>query len=192
MLVTSINPAYSFNNETPTEGLYMNSMGNYDLKWESTYQKDLGLDLGFLKNRIRITVDLYEKTTKDLLMNVNMPATAPAKRVYMNTGSIVNRGLEFELKSVNIKNRYFTWESDFNISHNNNKVIKLMHNQTFYPSVVSFYSRYNMPAYMTEEGKEIGQFWGFIHDGNYQFEDFDNPEEECIFLKIMYPLMVAV
>lgn len=171
--VSNIRGAYSFNNATPNEGMYQVSMQNDDLRWESSPQTDIGLELGLLKNRIRVTVDVYEKLTKGLLMNVNMPANAPAPRAYMNSGEIQNRGWEFELKTINVKTNNFRWETDFNISHNRNKILKLANNQDVLYSSVRFNSLFNMPAYISEVGKGMGLFYGLVHDGNYQLTDFE-------------------
>lgn len=183
LTVSSFNPAYSFNNGTPSAGMYQTSMENRKLRWESSPQTDFGVDLGFIKNKIKITFDIYKKLTKDLLMNVDMPSNAPVGRIFMNSGEIENKGWELELNTTNLKTRSFTWETSFNISQNKNKVIRLADDQTVLYSSVQFNSQYNMPAYISEVGRPMGQFWGLIHDGNYQYSDFDNPEEGVYVLK---------
>ncbi|NLI72748.1 MAG: TonB-dependent receptor [Bacteroidales bacterium] len=171
--MSSFRGSYSFNNGTPNEGMYQVSMQNDALRWESSPQADIGLELGLFKNRIKITLDVYEKLTKGLLMNVDMPANAPVSRVFMNSGEIRNRGWEFELKTVNIRTNNFSWETDFNISHNRNKIIKLANNQNVIYSSVRFNPLFNMPAYVSKVGESMGQFYGFVHDGNYQLTDFE-------------------
>lgn len=183
LTVSSFNPAYSFHNSTPSAGMWQNGMENRKLRWESSPQTDLGIELGFFNNRIMATFDVYKKLTKGLLMNVDMPSNAPVGRVFMNSGEIDNRGWEFELNTVNISTNDFRWNTSFNISHNRNKIISLADNQPIYFSSISFNSQYNMPAYISKVGMPMGQFWGLIHDGNYQYSDFDNPEEGVYVLK---------
>lgn len=185
--VNTFNPAYSFNNAVPSPGMRQSSMENNNLRWESSPQTDIGIDLGLFKNRIKITADMYRKLTNGLLMNVDMPSNAPVERVFMNSGQIENRGWEFELKTINVSIKNFNWVTDFNISQNINKVLKLADNHPVLYSHVYFNSQFNMPAYVSTVGKPMGQFWGYIHDGNYQFEDFDNPEDGVYILKEHIP-----
>src|SRR5690606_20300411 len=100
------------------KGIQLNSFGNKDLKWETTQQTDLGLDISFLKNRITTTIDVYKKVTSDLLLYANVPYTSGYTRIYKNVGKVSNQGLEVSLSTVNIKGKSFSWESDFNISFN--------------------------------------------------------------------------
>src|SRR5690606_11786112 len=117
--------SYSFNNGTPSTGAIQSSLGNLNLKWETTAQVDFGIDLGFLRNRISFTADVYRKTTYDLLLNADIPATTGYTKVYKNIGEVRNEGLELTLGTVNIKTKNFSWNSDFNISFNRNKVTAL-------------------------------------------------------------------
>src|SRR5690606_25184475 len=84
---------YSYGN-TVNKGIQLNSFGNKDLKWETTQQTDLGLDISFLKNRITTTIDVYKKVTSDLLLYANVPYTSGYTRIYKNVGKVSNQGLE--------------------------------------------------------------------------------------------------
>ena len=75
-LKTPISVSYSFQNKTPLQGLLKENIGNKDLKWETTEQWDLGIDLGFFRDRILFTADLYHKVTRDLLLNAELPYTS--------------------------------------------------------------------------------------------------------------------
>ena len=101
------------------------SFGNVGLGWEKTHSTDVAVDLGFLNNRIQLSVDWYTKTTTDLLYNVPVPSTFGTTKVYDNLGSVLNHGLEIELNTQNISNRDFTWSTSFNVSYNRNKVLQL-------------------------------------------------------------------
>ncbi len=175
--------AYSFNNAIPNTGAYPTNMGNRSVKWESTAQTDLGLDLGFFRNRIELSADLYRKTTRDLLLNAQMPYNAGFGTSFMNIGRIENTGLELTLNTINVQKNNFKWETNFNISFNRNKILELVDGQNEMLTSITFQVNYNMPSYISRIGQPMGQFWGLIHDGNYQLEDFDNPSPGVYTLK---------
>lgn len=95
-----------------------------DLTWESKHEQDLGFDLGLFE-RLSITIDLYHNITKNLLLQVSQPLSVGFETRWENSGQIENKGLELALSSVNIRNRNFSWNTDFNISFNNNKLKSL-------------------------------------------------------------------
>ncbi len=102
---------------------YINSLKNPNLKWETTNTFDIALEYGFLKNRISGEIGFYNKNSKDLFLNVRVPASGGYTQFLGNIGKVRNRGIEFNIKSVNITNRDFNWTTDFNISYNKNKVL---------------------------------------------------------------------
>ena len=102
---------------------YINNLQNSDLKWETTSTVDVGLEYGFLRNRISGEIGFYNKYSKDLFLNVSVPASGGYTTFLGNVGKVRNTGVEFNIKSVNITNRDFTWTTDFNISWNKNKVL---------------------------------------------------------------------
>ncbi len=166
--------SYSFNNGTPSKGVIPVTLPNDDLKWETTAQLDFGYDLGLFKNRINLTVDAYQKTTKDLLLNANVPYSTGYTTAYRNIGKIQNRGLEFTLNTVNIKNKDFNWSSNFNISFNQNKVLALNDNQQNLLTPISWETAYSgNPLYIAAVGGSAAQFYGYKGDGIYQYSDFN-------------------
>lgn len=188
MLNMLVANSYSFNNQAPTRGVISTSMGNTDLKWESTAQTDIGLDLGLLKDKIQLTVDLYSKTTKDLLLYANFPATTGYLQAYKNIGSVRNRGMEFSLTTNNINKKDFSWSSNFNISFNSNKVLELANGDKNLFSTVSFFSSYNgSPLYLARVGQPVGQFYGYVFDGIYQLDQFESPAPGNYILKKEFP-----
>ncbi len=100
-------------------------MQNLDMKWETTAQTDVGLDIGFLKDRIRIILDAYNKKTDNMLFSIQLPDTSPFSSVKANVGSARFYGLEAEIHSSNIERRKFNWSTDFTIAFNRNKVLSL-------------------------------------------------------------------
>ncbi|WP_316811839.1 TonB-dependent receptor [Pedobacter heparinus] len=187
-LTNPLGASYSFNNGSPMTGAIQSSLGNEDLKWESTTQTDIGIDLGFLKNRILFTADIYRKTTSDLLLNADIPTTTGFTRVYKNIGEIRNDGLELTLTTVNVKSRRFTWSSDFNISFNRNKVMGLSENQGNMLSTVSWDSGFtNEPLYIAALNGPAAAFFGYLSDGLYQVDDFDVSASGTYSLKLSRP-----
>jgi len=108
------------------------SMSNVDLTWETTSQSNLGIDFTFLKNRVTLTLDAYYKYTTNLLLDVPLPATAPVSSLTRNEGEMSNKGLEIGINSKNINKKDFSWETDFNISFNKNRLEKLSLQQKYY------------------------------------------------------------
>ena len=101
------------------------SMQNRDLTWERTSQLDLGFDINFLKDRIRLTADYYNKHTTDMLFNVTLPDTGSFNSVMANVGSARFYGYELALHTVNIDKKDFFWGTDITWSFNKNKVLSL-------------------------------------------------------------------
>ena len=97
---------------------------NPDLKWETTAQTDIGLDIAFLGGRLAGQFDVYLKKTKDLLLNVQVPATSGFTTITQNLGKLQNKGLEIQIDSKNLVGKV-TWNTSFNISFNRNKITDL-------------------------------------------------------------------
>ena len=106
-------------------GLAPIQLGNPSLKWERTSQFDIGLDYGFLNNRITGQIDYYQKNTEDLLLNEPIPGTSGFQNINRNIGEMENSGFEFVLNTKNIATENFTWSTSFNISYNKNEVTNL-------------------------------------------------------------------
>lgn len=173
-LVSSPIFKYYFGNE-PIKGTAISKFGNQDLKWETTYQTNLGLDLVLFKGRVNLTADYYWKKTNDLLLNAQMPGSTGFTSVYKNIGSISNRGLELSLKTINIQTRNFVWSSDFNITFNRSKLLGLTENQNSLSVGVSSLDNNwsNIPAYIARVGESLGMMYGYIYEGTYKYDDFD-------------------
>lgn len=164
---------YPWNGEF-TQGYVLSSMFNELLKWETTEQFDLGLDLGFLDGRINLTMDYYVKTTKDLLLDADIAASSGFSSATLNVGKLRNKGLELTLETTNIKNKDFTWTSNFNIAFNNNEIIALNSGQPYMTSYISWDNKYRtMPAYISKVGESAGKMYGFVYEGTYKYDDFN-------------------
>lgn len=135
---------------------------NLNLRWETTDQYNVGLDLGFIDNRLNVTINYYYKNTHDLLQTVSIPADTGYRTMWTNNGSVHNKGLEMSVdySIMNTKN----WGLDFsgNISWNRNRLHGLpadqYASQLWYGASQVFIQRNNMP---------IGAIYGYVEDGFY-------------------------
>ena len=159
-------------------------MQNRDLRWETTTQLDLGADLGFLNDRIRVVLDYYNKVTKDLIFSVTLPDTAQLTSVMDNVGSIRFYGAELELHTVNIDRRNFRWSTDFTYSYNRNVVLSLPEEYKY--EIVDVYGNptgeygYRIGGTVTASGyrfggiavgEPLGRMWGYKIAGILQTEE---------------------
>lgn len=155
-------------------GFVMSKMANEKLKWETTEQYNIGLDLGFFDGRLNFMMDYYIKNTRDLLLDADISATSGYTSAMLNIGKLRNEGFELTVESTNIKTRDFMWTSSFNIAFNSNEIQALNSNQDYMRSFVSWDNSYNnTPAYISMVGSSAGKMYGFIYDGTYKYEDFD-------------------
>ena len=185
-LYSSITTEYVFNNSY-YPGYALSALANKDLKWETTDQVNLGFDLGFFNDRINLTVDVYHKLTRDLLLNADLPYSTGFSSAYKNIGKMQNRGLEITLETQNIKTKDFTWSTNFNISFNRGKIKELNAGQETLLSTVSFDNGYQTPSYIAQVGQPVGLMYGFVYDGTYKYEDFDKTASGDYILKANIP-----
>jgi len=101
------------------------SKGNDNLKWEMTSEYNLGIDFGFFKNRIYGSIDLYNRTTDDLIFNRAVGSVNGFNSIYDNIGTTSNKGIEVSLNTMNFKSTDFKWSTNFTFSMNKNKIIDL-------------------------------------------------------------------
>lgn len=99
---------------------------NPDLKWERTATKNIGVDFGFLNNKITGSVDVYDKNTTDMLFKYNVSASlVPGGAIWANGGSINNKGIEVSLSASPVTGKNFSWSSTINAAYNKNKITSL-------------------------------------------------------------------
>ena len=160
--------SYPLNNQVNITAFQSNLPNPY-LKWESTKSTNIGLDLGFFKQRISLTTELYENRSKDLLYNTRVPASSGFKKQFQNIGATSNRGIEFTLNTTNVKNDNFNWNTTFNIAFNKTKVLALSEGET--SLITNSYTDKN--DYILKVGQPVGVMYGYVNDGLYQVSDFD-------------------
>lgn len=135
-----------------------------DLTWETTSQTDIGFDWTLLHGRLSFSFDWYYKHTTNMLMWVSLPAgSAAVSSIQRNEGEMSNMGVEFTVTSHNFKRKNFKWDTDLNISHNKNKLLKLQTSQVYYDAkvtdVLADYCVRNAP------GMPLGSFYGYKTGG---------------------------
>ncbi len=171
----------------------VSNISNPNLKWEASEQYNAGIDLGFFNNRLAMTVDVYQKDTKDLLMQVSVPSylgvgsgnsiSAP----FVNIGKTRNKGIDIALNTVPVQTKNFTWTSDVIFSKNNNEVIALNDDaQVISGGISVYFSSAFGSASRIQVGQPMGVFYGYQTDGYFkdeadvldsavQVEDGENP-----------------
>lgn len=146
-------------------GAYQTGYLNRNLTWEKSRQVDIGLEASFLKERIYLSVDLYNKITNDMLFSKELPGIvgyAPAFQT--NIGKLRNRGIELEIASHNTTGA-LQWTTNFNISYNRSEVLDLGGRK----SLNTFNGTGGWPnVYRIEVGKPLGNMYGFIIDGVFR------------------------
>ena len=143
---------------------------NPNLKWESSYQTNFGIDLGLINNRVSVSLDYYNIDTKDLILTDNSITEYlgfSGDDILANVGEINNRGLEIALSTKNILKEDFRWTTDFNIAFNKNEVVSLVNDaDLFFDATPSYFSHDR--SYVLRVGEEVGLFWGYEYAGVYQ------------------------
>ena len=160
------------------------NIGNSDLIWETTTQVNLGVDFGFLNDRIFGNVDVYSKQTDDLLQLEKLPTSTGFRNLLINRGSLKTKGLEFTLSGVLVDKKDFNIEIGGNIAFIRNKILNLgipesgvyidgsLQQRSFYLGDNIANGKYfNFPGNIFIEGEQVGLFYGFKTDGIYQTDD---------------------
>jgi TonB-linked SusC/RagA family outer membrane protein len=167
-LPSVISESYIFNsNQVSTSYV---GISNPYLGWEESEQVDLGVDINFFKDRLALVVDVYNRKSKDMLLNDIIPTITGFGSQITNKGSVRNRGLEIDLSGTPVRGDLL-WDAGVSISFNRNIVLSTNGNND---RILSG-SVDGRSSHITEVGKPIGQFFGFILDGIYTVEDLTNP-----------------
>jgi len=168
--------AYSVSMSTlPTDlgqGFRVTNYPNPNIRWEQSQQFNVGLDMSFLKNRINATVDLYNKTSNDMLMEYPFPFYMGGKgndafrlrNPFGNFGEINNKGIELTIAATAIKKEDFAWNIDLVFSKNKNKLVDLGLENTKLDGFVQWETLVSR----VDKGQEIGSFYGYKVAGIFQ------------------------
>ena len=165
-------------NQEDEIGFYPAGISNGDLKWESTAQMDLGIDLSILDNRFRFTADYYKKNTTDLLASVPLPPSVGFGSILQNIGEIENQGFEFTA-NADILRSVVKWDVTANFSTNKNKVIEIAGGSDILSAgQTAVWSSTNI----ARVGEPLGSFFGYLEDGLNEngfikYKDLSGPDE---------------
>ncbi len=169
----------SSNNHTPINGEFSTFyrpdglLANPDLKWETTISRNIGLDYGFINNRINGSLEVYWNTTKDLLMAVPVDNTTGYSYQFQNFGQTSNRGFELSLNADIVKTNDFRFNMGVIYNYNRNKLDELENaDQYLYSSYWASVATVPNNDFMFIEGKAIGLVRGLVSEGFYTVEDF--------------------
>lgn len=164
---------YAFSNGTYTSGMNIGNPGNPDLKWETTAQTDLGLELGFFNGRLTAEIDYYRKDTRDLLMNKQIADYQGGGTITSNIGAIRNSGIEFMVAGDIIAKKNFTWNSSLNYSYLKNQVVDLG-DEEYVTSYADFSgSQENIPEFIYKVGEPLGSIYGLKYLGPWKKSEAD-------------------
>ena len=161
-------------------GVYPTTLGNSDLGWETTSSFNIGIDYGILNQRISGSIDVYKATTTDVLVERAIPPTTGYGNVWANIGGIENKGIELELRTVNLKNSEFSWNTNFTFSLNRDKITKLyggendkdVGNSWFVGEPISAIYDYEMAGGLwTEQDLYSGNILANWYPGQFKYVD---------------------
>ena len=179
-------------------GVLTGNTANPDLRWETTYSTNLGLDLNLLQNRLELIADVYYKKTTDLLLQLPLPAylgssgQGAAANPWSNVGELENKGIEITLNTVNVDTRGFQWRSNFVFSLNRNKVLSLDTDNSSIEKVYRVGSETNIVTRTTID-QPIGQFWGYKVIGRFEkAEDFYYKDDNGTIHQVALPEGVSI
>ena len=155
-------------------------IANLDVHWEKQEQTNIGLDLGLFHDKLGITVDVYKKVSNDMLMPMQLPSymgtsgntSSALAAPFGNFGSIENKGLEITINAHPISTKNFSWDSEFEISWNKNKLTKLSGTSS---AAILGVGQWNDVVSKSDVGQPMFQFFGYVTDGVYtSYEDIEN------------------
>ena len=165
-------------------GMYPTNVANPKLKWETTEQTNIGLDFGMWDGRLTITADAYYKRTFDLLQNKIIPGSSGYTNMWMNMGSIINKGIELTVEATPVKVGGFEWQIGGNITFNRNRIKKIgegsegdflyltpdrhEYRNFFYGDRIGYGSYCNAPLNIFIEGEPMSLFYGYKSAGIVQ------------------------
>jgi iron complex outermembrane receptor protein len=141
-------------------GVSATQLANPNLKWEETSQLNVGLDFGFLDDKISGSIDVYNKTTNDLLLEFDVPQPAVVETRLDNAGKVTNKGIEIALNTTNYSSGGFFWRTNFNFASNKNKVVNLGDRNFIITGIVSGAGLSDTRAQIVLPGQPLGTFFG--------------------------------
>jgi TonB-linked SusC/RagA family outer membrane protein len=149
-------------------GSYAYKVLNYDLKWETSEQLNVGMDAAFFDSRFKVELDWYRKVTKDWLVTAPVLMSWGANAPSINGGAVRNTGVELGLHWNDNVNNDFYYGVDFNLAYNNNKVTSIENSEGIIHGPSSVFWEGSDECFRAQVGEPIGFFYGYISDGIFQ------------------------
>ncbi|GAA4300233.1 SusC/RagA family TonB-linked outer membrane protein [Aestuariibaculum suncheonense] len=149
--------------DTPMSTLYITNLTNPDLKWEKTSEVNVGLDYGFLNNRINGSIDVYNRQNTDIIFYKSLPNVTGFPGIYDNIGASTNKGVEVALNTVNVDNGSFKWTTNFNFASNKNTIDELNGSDIYY--------NISGTNYIHRVGEPVGAIYDYVFDGVWQLDE---------------------
>ena len=154
-------------------GYASNQVPNEDLKWEANKTFNLGIDFGFLDQRITISPEFYINRSSNLLLDARIPYSSGYQTMVLNAGETKNMGIDLTINTVNITNKDFTWSTAVTFSHNKNTVEALT-GESVQLYLANFGYSGAGASHQIGVGQPLGQFYGYVTEGLYTAEDFSS------------------
>ena len=172
-------------------GIRYNQVGNNDLKFETSYKLNFGVDASFFSNRISLTAEYFRNDIDNLILQAPTPPslgvpgpTTNINTIAQNIGKMYNQGVELSLSTVNFQRSNFSWRTNFNVTFVNNKILQLVNGNDIVPAPTTPYN-------ILREGESIGAFWGYVSrgvnasNGNPIFEKADGSQVQYLIGKVV-------
>ena len=159
-----------FNSTSVTSGIILGNPGNANLKWETTQQTNLGLDVE-LRNGISLTVDYFTKNTSDLLLYQPVPSYAGGGAIPSNIGKMKNQGIEISLNAVPVNKKNFMWETSLNFSSIKNEVVSLGDQDRIFTGSKVGSGLSTQSEFILTPGQAMGSLWGVKYLGTWKPAD---------------------
>jgi outer membrane receptor protein involved in Fe transport len=144
-------------------GILLGNPGNVNLKWETTEQFNLGLDVEILKGKLRLSADYFVKNTRDLLMLRPLPGYIGGYSIQSNIGELQNKGWEFALNTTPVRSNGFEWTSTLNVALLKNKIVRLRTERDTIP----------LNENVLIPGQPMNAFWGYKYLGTWKANQAD-------------------
>ena len=179
-------------------GTYLNGLGNANLNWETTTSLNLGLDFGFLRNRIAGSIEVYRSKTRDILLERSIPVITGSESIWDNLGEMQNTGFELTLNTKNIQSENFSWETSINFSTYTNELLEIygdgeddIANRWFIGKPLHAIYDYKMVG-VWQQGEDNSQWDPTAQPGDIKFADINgdgviDPENDRTYLGSSLP-----
>jgi TonB-linked SusC/RagA family outer membrane protein len=159
-------------------GINTTRLANYGLRWEKTTSLNLGLDLAIMEDKVGLTLDVYDMTTTDLLMNRQIPKITGFSNITSNLGELRNRGIEVTVNTNNITNENLSWKSNFVFSMNRNEIVELFGDFSTY-TLLGEERHGDVPDFTNKwfPGQPLDVVWDYEVQGIWQTSEKDEAAE---------------